>query len=928
MQAFLWRQLQSSLSGPWGDRIRGEIEYLRGLDAPGIDRDELLDHAINTLAKAAEGAGVGESEVLAAEQTLSPLAQAARAVTVYMIAHAHIDMNWMWGYDETAVITVETLRTMLALMDEYPPFCFSQSQGSVYRIIERHAPELIDPIRSRINEGRWELSATQWTETDMNLPSTESLIRHGALTIPYLQHLFGVDRDRLRVAFMPDTFGHGIHTPELLAESGVRYAYHCRGQKGPYISWWRAPSGRSVLTYQDPRWYNETVVPSGLAYVSALAAEYGITAVPWVYGVGDHGGGPTRKDIEQIQRMQQWPIAPQIEFGTYHGFFERLQNATNLPVIQGERNPVFTGCYSSQQRIKEANRQSERSLYAAQLLEAFTDSHATDYTDAWRTTLFNHFHDILPGSGVVATREHALGGAQEALATTRTAIARSLRGLMANLTEEVTATVERLSARFADPVLPAHTDQISEGGGVGYGLDSGLMGTASRWAGWVRPFLVVNPIETEQHAMVDLTLWDWGEDADPQFVDAEGNQLACTVREGSTHYWGHAYRRLAVAVSLPGFGYDVIYAVPTGRTDRRLYNPYGVDQWLVEQPGGYVLENEHLMVRVRADDFGIASLVEIGSGREHLGSGGASIVVEHEEQGHMSSWIERVARRETQPGAYGRITGRCGADDPVAWLSWEARFGESKLDVRYELHPGSKQLLVSAKVAFREITTGEVTRVRFRVAPAEPIVRTVADAPGGLIEREPGALSVPVQRFLSAAGSGDGALALLSANAQGLGGSRDELWAVMLRASNEPDPAPDVTDHQFQLAVAVYEAPDSPAVLRDATAMAHPVIAVPFDPVATVDRRSLPGRLVDVQHDGTVLYAAARSATGDGIVLRLGAPYQAGTAEYRLDATRATVVDALEQPVTDSDVTAEVTDGTVRVRVPAKRVCSILIKTD
>ena len=41
----------------------------------------------------------------------------------------HIDMNWMWGYQETAAVTVDTFRTMLDLMNEYPEYKFSQSRG-------------------------------------------------------------------------------------------------------------------------------------------------------------------------------------------------------------------------------------------------------------------------------------------------------------------------------------------------------------------------------------------------------------------------------------------------------------------------------------------------------------------------------------------------------------------------------------------------------------------------------------------------------------------------------------------------------------------------------------------------------------------------------------------------------------------------------
>jgi alpha-mannosidase len=63
-------------------------------------------------------------------------------------------------------------------MTEYPAFTFSQSQASVYRIVEEHDPEMLREIRKRVKEGRLEVTASTWVESDKNLPSGESLARH------------------------------------------------------------------------------------------------------------------------------------------------------------------------------------------------------------------------------------------------------------------------------------------------------------------------------------------------------------------------------------------------------------------------------------------------------------------------------------------------------------------------------------------------------------------------------------------------------------------------------------------------------------------------------------------------------------------------------------------------------------------------------
>ena len=129
-------------------------------------------------------------------------------------------MNWMWSWHETVASTVATFQTMLKLMEEYPDFCFSQSQASVYQIIEEYAPELKESIQKRIQEGRWEVTASAWVETDKNMPSAESLLNHIRYTKKYLQESWGIDPQALNIDFSPDTFGHSANLPELDALGG------------------------------------------------------------------------------------------------------------------------------------------------------------------------------------------------------------------------------------------------------------------------------------------------------------------------------------------------------------------------------------------------------------------------------------------------------------------------------------------------------------------------------------------------------------------------------------------------------------------------------------------------------------------------------------------------------------------------------------
>lgn len=72
--------------------------------------------------------------------------------------------------NETVSIVLATFPSILNIMDQYPEFCFSQSQASVYKIVEEYDPELMERIKARIAEGRWEVTASAWVETDKNMP--------------------------------------------------------------------------------------------------------------------------------------------------------------------------------------------------------------------------------------------------------------------------------------------------------------------------------------------------------------------------------------------------------------------------------------------------------------------------------------------------------------------------------------------------------------------------------------------------------------------------------------------------------------------------------------------------------------------------------------------------------------------------------------
>jgi alpha-mannosidase len=207
------------------------------------------------------------------------------------------------------------------------------------------------------------------------------------------------------------------------------------------LFWWEAPDGSRVLAFEEPPtggWYIDVVSDKQVRELAEFVSVTGARDHLMVYGVGNHGGGPTRENIEAALAMRTREPWPAIRFSTAGEFFRRLHaqaESLNLPTVRDELNSVFEGCYTTHSRIKRYNRDSERLLESAEVFAALAALDGPEYPraafeDLWRDVLWNHHHDTLPGSCIHASAVYShemyeallergtelLGAAQTALA--------------------------------------------------------------------------------------------------------------------------------------------------------------------------------------------------------------------------------------------------------------------------------------------------------------------------------------------------------------------------------------------------------------------------------------------------------------------------------------------------------------------------------
>lgn len=782
-------------------RILAETEFAirlsRQLDGK---YDALIDDVLNDLLSAMELDGVlTKDTAMAAEQKLMPLSENAKEYSLILAAHAHIDMNWMWAWHETVAATIATFQTMLTLMREYPDFHFSQSQAAVYKIIDDYAPELKPEIQKYIREGRWEVTASAWVETDKNMPSTGSLLEHIHQTKKYLQTEWDIDPEKLNIDFSPDTFGHSAFLPELDALGGVDYYYHCRGLDGDNALYrWRAPSGREMIVYREQYWYNSGITPlPGIGLIDVSNRSGGLKTGLVVYGVGDHGGGPTRRDLERALDMMQWPVFPSLRFGTFGEFFKEAESVREcLPVIDRELNFIMPGCYTTQSRLKLGNRKGEAALYDAQLWDTFaaaqgvSGSQEKQFDDAWRSVLFTHFHDILTGSCVQDSREHAMGEITRAVATAESRLSLALQGIASKIDT-------------SDIVPDPWDDSQSEGAGAGYGVEQfGGIPAPERGNGKTRIYHLFNSSSKEREQACEITVWDWvGDMREISFTGPDGEELEFQLMDTTLQqYWDHKYFRVLVRAVIPAFGYTTVVLREKEPEEYRIYLQ---PQRRSHKPSeNIVLENLYIRAEFSYMDGELISLTDLETNRQLLdtaGSGGLRAI--ETERDSSSSWV--IGHYKKMSGPLETLSLKPFTGNLVSGFTVKQRYGKSEITSVVSLEKDMQHFSVKIEADWHEVTGDTVPLLVYRL-PTVKAEQYLYDVPAGVQYRGPMELDVPSLQF-GAAVYDEKLLGIVSDCKYGYRGTGSSLSVSLIHATNSPDPYPERGIHHIGLSVGIWQ---------------------------------------------------------------------------------------------------------------------------
>ncbi|HEY8794942.1 MAG TPA: glycoside hydrolase family 38 C-terminal domain-containing protein [Gemmatimonadaceae bacterium] len=746
---------------------------------------------------------------------LAPSAARIRRDTIDIVGHSHIDAAWQWRVRDGRDAIQATWESATKLMAKYPDMHFAGSSAQYYAWIEEQDPALLARILALAKAHRWDPIGGWWVESDANLPSGESLVRQALYGQRTFVRLFGKPA---RVAWLANTFGFPWSLPQILRKSGfeffvtqeMRWNDTNRWPPGLNSFWWEGVDGSRVFT--DVLYaYDHDLAPRRLAKEFVVTRDSSASPrMLTVYGVGDHGGGPTMEMLDRARDLQRIPTFPVVRDATPDSSLARMRlDAKAGPVVRDELYLEYhRGTFTTQAAVKRRNRELEALLGNAEAAAALAPaSYPHDsLRAAWQHVLFNQFHDILPGTSIGEVYEDAVKDYDRAEAGARRVLEQSLA-----------ATASSMDTR------PAHP------GDAPYIVFNGSGGT--------RTGIVRLP-----HASGTVAR------------DSRGRTLASAVIDSA----------LEVRVpDVPALGTALIFverapASPPVATASR------------SSKMSRVLENGALRVEIDARTGNITRLYDKTRGRDALSSGAGGLLLMDDVPAQWQAWniddlhgkrayIDQAVRVDsvefTPLGA--SVSVHRERDSVRVTERYTLREFPARLDItmRIDWHGKDRLLKLVVPLAFRVDSTRAEIPYASIARPTRPATR-----------RDSARFETPMQRWLDASSQGFG-VAVTNDGKYGYSATADTMFITLLRSPKWPDAHADVGQQRLALSIVPHEGDWRAPEIREAAAELNaPMVALGVAAHAGAARS---GSWLSVEPSTVDMGALKRAEDDDRYIVRL-----------------------------------------------------------
>jgi alpha-mannosidase len=778
-----------------------------------------------------------------------------RSAEIYLVGNAHIDPVWMWEWQDGFAEIKATFRSMLDRMIEFPEATFAASSACFYEWIEENAADMFSEIKRRVDEGRWSIVGGWWVEPDCNIPCGESYVRQALFSQSYFMKKFG---RRATVAYNIDSFGHNASLPQVLTKSGMTSYVIMRPQPNDKIVdnnlfLWEGIDGTRILTFRIPTsyscWWGE---PNGVDFEKQkilehvqIARQSGLPMLN-LYGVGNHGGGPTIRNLEMIREAQDEMPPGTLAMSTPEKYFTRIEEdcKKSLEVHKGELN-FPTGVYSTGAAIKSLNRKSESRLLNAEKI--CTLAHALqrhqypgqDLLNAWKSVLFNQFHDIMGGCSIRRVHEDIFEWYGEAL----TIAAKALNAAAQRITWNIDTT------QGHDPRLSKETDWFS--------WEDADIGT---------PLVLVNRLHFEVTTPVVVnrefaSVKDENNTAFPvQLV--RGGQTNWNQYDGKYNKWNTLF-----TPTVPAFGYKVFWF-----SKKKAHADEGK---IIAHTDGVALENGAVRVMLDIETCSIKSIIDKKTGFELLKANAARAVV-IDEKG-CDTWAFNVKEFRNEIGGFENtsVEAEVLENGPLrASVRLTGFHGDSKLEQVFSLSSGAA-VEVRARIDWHE--RHKMVKIAFPTAFSN--TKTTYEIPFGCLQRIQDGREVVGLQWVDVEGKlhdREHGLLLINDSKYSYDCLDGELRMTVLRSPAyanllcTPEPPYECTDqglHEFSYSITSHAGNhEAVGAARKAMTFNNPLIQV----VETYHKGGLPTTYcgIHLSTDDIIVSAIKEAENGRGSILR------------------------------------------------------------
>jgi alpha-mannosidase len=853
--------------------------------------------------------------------------------TIHVVGHSHMDMNWLWNYSETMKMCNDNFRQVIAFMEEYPDYTMVQSEAAAYNFVERVDPPLFKKIQKYVKEGRLEPVGGMWVESDQNLPSGEALSRAFLLGQRYFMSKFN---KIAKVGWLPDDFGHTAQLPQILKLAGCDYFYfmRCNPYNGSF--WWVAPDSSRVLCYTGGSYNGDIKKDELLKDMKTFVPDKHRLFHPT--GVGDHGGGPTRENIEMVHQLDKAKDFPAIKFTTASAFFEKLSREMDgRPTQRGEMQYIFEGCYSNVAENKEGNRNCENALYGSEFFNTLRwingDVYpATELRDIWKTVAFNQFHDILTGSAIYESNRESAARYTEAL---------------------------RKANELRDNAFRKMADEISFQKGKGQPIVAYNLQPYGRKA--------IVEAEVYSHEMpATAKVEGWGNYYGSKYITTidkgQGNVASVLVQDGTGKtypaqiVWGKVFppgvrsKVQFVVDDMPAGGYKTFYVDLTQPGKMNDAIPYS----------NHTFETDYFKVKIDEATGDITSLYDKRTKTEYVKQGAHLNTLRmfmEDKKGEMKSWtINRNVKIEDVTNVSGKVRIENG---PVrACIESEKTWGKSRFIQRTYIYRSYPRIDYDMEIHWLECgsdtTDSPMLRAVFPLATTDS--RFYSQVPFAVLERPangkfnggeiPAYLNhhkdnpstvemndgqeIPAQNWVDV-NNGKTGIALLNKTKYGHSYHNGELRMTLMRSAGSPDIYPNLGKFNISYSLFPHAGDWTNGVMLEGADFNVPVFAAEPPSLALVKEhatRPEEDSFISLDKNNVAFTGIKQSEDGDELIVRLcEMEGKATTATLKLPAAVkfARRLNLIELPLNDV-VTPEVNDRTVVVKLRANEIVTLGIK--